>query len=207
MKDWHLAAWEFWAPRYENLVAQPFSLKPTRELVLQRVVEACPGARRVLDVGCGVGQLAMAIANALPEAHVTAIDPTWPMIQRARTDYFHERIRYLHGEVEDLPCDRKYEVVVTTHAFPYARDPEAFLAGVRDLMEPGARLILAQACTETWWDAAFLGVVKLTTGPAQYRPVREIERLMRAVGLHPDNVRPVPTFPLVPALRVVEAVK
>lgn len=207
MSDHHLAAWEFWAPRYEHLVAQPFSLKPTRELVLSRVAASCPDARRILDAGCGVGQLAHALAERLPGVRVTGVDPTGPMIRRARVDYSHPHVTYLVGTVHDVPADEPFDAVVTTHAFPYVREPEAFLSRIFDLLRPGGRLFLAQACTESLWDAAFLRVVKLTTGPARYHASRDIERMMAGAGLQPVGVRAVPTMPLVPSLRLVEAVK
>lgn len=200
-------AWDFWAPRYEVMVAQPFSLKPTRDKVLARVAIACPDARRLLDVGCGVGQLSKALAERLPDLQVTGVDPSALMIGRARADYAHPRVTHVHGFVEDVPADPPFDVVVTTHAFPYVPDPDAFLRAVRDRLRPGGRLFLAQACTECWWDAAVLRVVKLTTGPAVYAAARDVERRMVVAGLRPVQSTAVPALPGIPSLAVIEAVR
>jgi 2-polyprenyl-3-methyl-5-hydroxy-6-metoxy-1,4-benzoquinol methylase len=201
------AAWDFWAPRYEIMVAQPFSLKPTREAVLARVAAACPDARRLLDVGCGVGQLSKALAERMPDLQVTGVDPSALMIRRARADYAHPRVTHVNGFVEDVPADPPFDVVVTTHAFPYVPDPDAFLRAVRDRLRPGGRLFLAQACTESWWDAAFLRIVKLTTGPAVYAAAGDVAARMASAGLRPDGIHAVPALPLIPSLAVIEAVR
>ncbi len=215
----HLSAWEFWAPRYEYLVSQPFSLKPTRDLVVKRVAEACPGARRILDAGCGIGQLAVALAERLPDVRVVGVDPTGAMIHRARADYAHPHVAYLLGTVDDVPdevllegnnsseAQGGFDAVVSTHAFPYVRNPQVFLARIRDLLRPGGRLFLAQVCTESWWDSACLRAIALATGPATFHSSRELERMVVEAGLRLDGVAAIPVLPLVPSLRLVEAVK
>jgi 2-polyprenyl-3-methyl-5-hydroxy-6-metoxy-1,4-benzoquinol methylase len=207
MVDRHLFAWEYWAPRYENMIAQSFVLKPTRELVLQRLLQVCPDARRILDVGCGIGQLDRTIVDCLPKVEVVGVDPTGPMILRAKAQFSHPRITYLNGTVHDVPTQAPFDAVVTTHAFPYVMDPDAFLARIRDLLRPGGRLFLAQACTESRWDAAFLSLVKLVVGPAGYYASGDIARKIQLAGLQFDGVCAVPTIPLIPSVRLLEALR
>jgi SAM-dependent methyltransferase len=58
---------------------------------------------RVLDVGCGTGSLAGAIAASAPGAEIVGIDPALPFVQYARTRLAAPRITFDHGSALDLP--------------------------------------------------------------------------------------------------------
>lgn len=200
-------AWSLYARRYDWLPVQPISLRPTREFVIRRVTEDWSGARRVLDMGCGVGQLALALAERFPEMVVTAVDPSPEMIAMARRDRPHPRIDYREGRVEDVPGDPPFDLVVTTHAFPYVEDPVDFLRLLRAVVRPGGGILLAQACTENRWDALLLRAVKVTTGPANYAPSARVRGWMQQAGWRPVAIRPIPTLPGMASLRLIEAVR
>jgi len=200
-------AWSLYARRYVWLPVQPISLRPTRKFVLRRVAEDWAGARRVLDLGCGVGQLALALAERFPEMAILAVDPSPEMIRVARADRPHPRIDYRQGRIEEVPRDPPFDLVVSTHAFPYVEEPLDFLRQVREVLRPGGGLLLAQACTENAWDALLLRAVKLTTGPADYAPSARVRGWMQQAGLRPVAVRAIPVVPGMASLRLVEAVR
>ncbi len=60
------------------------------------------GARSVLDVGCGTGTFALALAAR--GFTVTAIDPAAASLDVARSKLGHEQVRWLHGTAADLPA-------------------------------------------------------------------------------------------------------
>ncbi|MBP7127049.1 class I SAM-dependent methyltransferase [Myxococcota bacterium] len=200
-------AWSLYARGYTWLPVQPISLRPTREFVIRRVAEDWSDARRVLDMGCGVGQLALALAERFPGMEVTAVDPSPEMIDTARRDRSHPRIEYRQGRVEDVPGDPPFDLVVTTHAFPYVEDPVDFLRHLGRVVRPGGGILLAQACTESLWDALLLRAVRVTTGPADYAPSARVKGWMQQAGLRPLAVRPIPAPPGMASLRLIEAVR
>lgn len=200
-------AWSLYARRYTWLPVQPLSLRPTRDLVVRRVAEDWAGARRVLDMGCGVGQLALSLVERFPDMEVTAVDPSPEMIDTARRDRSHPRIDYRLGRVEDVPGDPPFDLAVTTHALPYVEEPVDFLRRLGEVVRPGGGLLLAQACTENLWDALLLRAVKITTGPADYAPSARVRGWMQQAGWRPLAVRPVPVLPGMASLRLVEAVR
>ena len=71
--------WDFWAPRYDSLWVQRWSLGPTRAKILERLprVEGC----RILDMGCGTGQHVAALLAEGFDAHGS--DTSAEMLARA----------------------------------------------------------------------------------------------------------------------------
>jgi ubiquinone/menaquinone biosynthesis C-methylase UbiE len=199
-------AWDFWAPRYEGLWAQRWSLEPTRRLLLAHITAVAPGATRFLDLGCGVGQLASEIARAHSEAEVLGCDPSADMIARAIRDYPSPNLRYLHGDVSCVPRGEGFDIITCTHAFPYAPDKPAVMRAATALLRPGGRLLIAQANTENAWDWAWLLVVRLTTTPSRYHSAAGLHALMRAAGLTPGVVRSVEKPAWIPSIQLVEGI-
>src|SRR5437667_881370 len=73
--------------------------------------------RRVLDLGCGVGQLAHHLAG-LGADEVVAVDLSERMLAVARTRWAHPRVTYLRGAIEDVSFSaERFELVVSSLAF------------------------------------------------------------------------------------------
>jgi tRNA (cmo5U34)-methyltransferase len=53
------------------------------DLVVRAAAAATPGARHVLDVGCGAGNYSLKLLQALPDLDVTLLDFSQPMLHRA----------------------------------------------------------------------------------------------------------------------------
>jgi 2-polyprenyl-3-methyl-5-hydroxy-6-metoxy-1,4-benzoquinol methylase len=198
--------WDFWAPRYEGLWAQRYSLGPTRRLIQAHITAAAAGATRFLDLGCGVGQLAAEIAHAHPGAEVLGCDPSAAMIARAVRDYAAPNLHYLHCDVTRVTRGTGFDVITCTHAFPYAPDKPATLRAMAALLRPGGRLLIAQANTENLYDWAWLLFVRLTTTPSHYHSATGLHALMREAGLRPGVVRSVEKPFWIPSIQMVEGI-
>ncbi len=97
-----------------------------------------PPPLRVLDVGCGQGELTTALATAGYDA--IGIDPNAPQGARFR------RIR-----LEDVtPEDGPFGSVVASHSLHHVRDLDAALDRIVALLEPGGRIVV----DELGWDLA-----------------------------------------------------
>lgn len=72
-------------------------------------------ASSVLDLGCGTGTLAAALA---PDRRVTGVDPAAAMLAVARERRGGERVRWIEADARDVRLDEEFDLVLLTgHAF------------------------------------------------------------------------------------------
>jgi SAM-dependent methyltransferase len=106
------------------------------EQIIPLAAAELAGARRVLDVGCGDGQISrMAAAQG---SEVLAIDPTWNCItvaaQRAGAAGF------ARAEAAGLPfADEVFDAVVACLVFEHIRSVDEAIAEVGRVLRPGGR--------------------------------------------------------------------
>lgn len=203
----HNNIWNFWAPNYERLYAQHFSLRPTRHFVLRHLQEVLPHAHAILDLGCGIGQLANELAEQYPSAQVTGIDPATKMIARARRDYAHTRVEYRIGQMEDLAADERFDAVICTHSFPYISNKEQALQRIHKLLHPGGRLIIVQGNTHSLYDRLFYLAVKLTVSKSEYLSTSRISCMLKTAGFSIGAVSPLPCARLMPSIYLIEGIR
>ncbi|MCI2239050.1 methyltransferase domain-containing protein [Paenibacillus sp. TRM 82003] len=105
------------------------------DFLLRTVTPEC----RVLDVGCGPGQLTRDLA---PDVSVTGIDLSPRMLAVARAA--RPGGRYVRHDFHDpLPDDRgRFDVVVAVGCLEFCRDLTATLRNLADACAPGARLLV-----------------------------------------------------------------
>jgi ubiquinone/menaquinone biosynthesis C-methylase UbiE len=99
-------------------------------------------APRVLDLGCGTGRLAIAMAAAGHE--VTAVDPARASLDAARRKPGAERVRWIEGSAAALPHRAFDAALMTSHVAQFFVDDEQWSAALRALrrsLEDGGRLI------------------------------------------------------------------
>jgi SAM-dependent methyltransferase len=107
------------------------------EQILPLAAECLDGARRVLDVGCGEGQVAR-LASKLGAARVVGVDPTWAQVEVAATRGGGPV--YGRAGAAALPFpDGAFDAVVACLVFEHIRDVDDAIAEVARVLEPGGR--------------------------------------------------------------------
>lgn len=98
-------------------------------------LEAKPG-ERILDLGCGDGQLTARIAAS--GAGVVGVDLSPEMAAAAR----ERGIDAHQGSAEHLPfADRSFDAVFSNAALHWVRGQDAMMAEVRRVLKPGGRFV------------------------------------------------------------------
>ena len=95
-----------------------------------------PG-ERILDVGCGTGQLTEEIANS--GAHVIGVDRAPEMIAAAK-----ENFPDLQFEVTDIAAatyDNEFDAVFSNAALHWVRNQEGAITAIARALKPGGRLV------------------------------------------------------------------
>lgn len=130
------------------------------EQILPLVARHLRRARRVLDVGCGEGQVARRIARL--GAEVVGLDPTSSQVSTARDRAGGPRYARARGEA--LPCrSGAFDAVVLCLALEHVDAFEAVICEVARVLEPGGRFVLLlchpllQAPGSGWIDDQIVG--------------------------------------------------
>jgi ubiquinone/menaquinone biosynthesis C-methylase UbiE len=125
-------------------LAMSFGRRRSARLVAE-LAEVAPGDR-VVDVGSGPGRFLREAAERGAEA--VGVEPSGQMRRVAawRTPAsLRELVRVVDGTAERLPLgDGTATVVCAVASFHHWADPEAGLAEVRRVLQPGGRLLIAE---------------------------------------------------------------
>jgi len=127
-----------------------FMEKDAAEFFLRLGVK--PGTR-LLDVGCGAGQLALIAARAGAEVSGCDIAPNW--IEKAKTRAAAEglQIAFQEGDAESLPYgDGEFDVVVSLIGAMFAPRPDLVAAELTRVSRPGGKIAMAN-----WTPSGFVG--------------------------------------------------
>jgi ubiquinone/menaquinone biosynthesis C-methylase UbiE len=137
-----------WGRRYDWVV-QMMALGQAGRLRRNTVdfAQIAPG-ERILDVGCGTGDLTLRAAERVGSTgQVCGIDPGPEMIETARRKAAHAQVNvdFRIGVIEQLPYpDASFDVVLSSlmmHHLPADLKPIG-LAEIRRVLKPAGRLII-----------------------------------------------------------------
>ncbi|NDY43086.1 methyltransferase domain-containing protein [Dissulfurirhabdus thermomarina] len=101
---------------------------------------------RILEIGCGTGLYTQLLHDAFPDARIEAVDLADEMIRAARARLpAGGRVRFHRCDAEAAPpaCGDGYDLVTSSGAFQWFRDPAAALRRYARLLRPGGRLAFA----------------------------------------------------------------
>jgi trans-aconitate 2-methyltransferase len=95
-----------------------------------------PG-ERILDVGCGTGQLTSEIAAS--GAQVVGLDQSPEMTAAASRNY--PEIRFEVGDIAAASYDSEFDAVFSNAALHWVKDQEGAIAAIARALKPGGRLV------------------------------------------------------------------
>jgi arsenite methyltransferase len=106
-----------------------------------------PG-ERVLDLGSGAGTDSLIAAQMVgPNGHVTGVDMTQQMLDKARTaatEMGTTRVEFVEAEAERLPfSDGSFDVVISNGVIDLIPDKDAVFSELNRVLSPGGRLQIA----------------------------------------------------------------
>jgi trans-aconitate 2-methyltransferase len=96
-------------------------------------------AMRVVDLGCGTGELTALLAERLPGSTVLGIDSSPSMLERARPRA-SERVRFEPGDVARFDRVGEYDLVFSNATLQWVPDHERVVPALLRAMRPGAQI-------------------------------------------------------------------
>jgi SAM-dependent methyltransferase len=190
------------------------------EQILPIVTEQLHGASRLLDVGCGEGQVARHVKASIGSDMVVGVDPSTNQLAVAR-----ERaggVQYVRGYADALPVpDAAFDAVVACLVFEHITEVDTALAEVARSLEPGGVFLFLlnhpllqvpgsgwiddQVLDEQYWrvgpylveDVSLEEIAPGVMLPFVHRPLSRYVNRLAEVGLlieHMEEPAPPPGF-------------
>lgn len=136
-----------------NLAAQAEAIWPQEEPLFRRY--PLPAGARVLDVGCGTGELELRLAPLFPQASFLGIDVEEPHLDRARERCapYGDRVRFDPGDALALSFPSgQFDLVISRHVLQVLPDAPRAVAEMARVTKPGGRLhLLAEDYGMLWY--------------------------------------------------------
>ena len=146
--------------RFEKSIAQRFSSAAksyhdaalAQRSIAEKTVEMIPDnvtPSRILDVGCGTGQLTEMLAERFPNAKIDAIDIAPEMIEQAKQRVPHTNINWILANIIDLECEPVYDLIASSSSLHWVDPSEAGLKSLYKLLSDEGILALSILCVGT----------------------------------------------------------
>lgn len=164
------------------------------------------GTERVLDIGCGTGELERLIHERHPRATLVGLDVTPEMLAVAREKFQGVAdVTFSLGQAESLPCaSEDFDVVVSCNMLHHVRSVETMLRECARVLRPRGRLIMIDWSRDAWHCRLahyWLRLVKRSY-VKMYRASELVERAAPA-GLRREEIRRFFVPPYFTMMRVV----
>jgi ubiquinone/menaquinone biosynthesis C-methylase UbiE len=115
---------------------------------LPAVVGRLEAGGRVLDVGCGVGRVALALAKAFPQATIVGLDPDRESIRQANTvaeaEGLSARVRFLARSTGELGSEERFDLITACDCVHDFAAPVETLKEIRGLLKPDGVLLVIE---------------------------------------------------------------
>lgn len=140
------ARWRIFTRLYDPIIAVTMREKHFRAQMLERVEADLPSGGTAVDVGCGTGTFALALAARRADAQVVGVDGDAEILRLARAKPGAGAVEWQEGLAQELPLPDDSADVVTIslvlhHLLP--EDKRAALAEMKRILKPGGHLHVA----------------------------------------------------------------
>jgi len=188
-----------WAESYDSHWLNRFLFEPSHAMILKELGHLSPG--RVLDIGCGTGELLSRVAARGWSA--VGLDLCEPMLHQARAKLRQPRgaINLAVADSEHVPFEaRTFDAVTCANSFHHYPHHEAVVQEMFRVLRPGGVLLLLDG-----WPDQFIGriiydviITRVEGGNVHHRESRDMRALVDGAGF--KDVRQRRTYSLFPIL-------
>lgn len=200
--QWQTNVGSVWAQEWRRTDRSFAGLAPQLEAA---ILEAAPDAGAVLDIGCGAGSTALALAAARPTLSVIGVDLSPELIAVAGERGAElPNLRFQVADAADPPppiLGGEHDLAISRHGVMFFADPIAAFTTLRSLLKPGAPLVFScfQAPARNPWasdiaeavSGAPLGLAGDMPGPFAFADPDHVAEVLGAAGWRDGRVRDV----------------
>jgi trans-aconitate 2-methyltransferase len=103
------------------------------------------GNERILDIGCGVGNITAAIAEKLPKGSVIGIDSSLDMVRQSEKSYpanKHPNLSFIVKDASMLDFINEFDIVFSNACLHWIKNHLPVLRGIQRSLHSGGRIML-----------------------------------------------------------------
>ncbi len=103
------------------------------------------GAERVLDIGCGDGEITAAIAARVPRGSALGMDSSPDMVELAARQHpadRHPNLAFVVKDARDIDFPEEFDAVFSNACLHWVSDHRPVLSGIGRCLKPGGRVLL-----------------------------------------------------------------
>ena len=145
-------------------------MRPALDLL--RRIPAGYEPRRVIDLGCGTGEITLALKERWPEAEVSGLDSAPAMLEKARS--LGGKVAWVEGDIAAWVADRAFDLVFSNAALQWVDGHETLFARLMGALAEGGVLavqmprnfgapshrIMRETAAEGPWRARLGGILR-----------------------------------------------
>ncbi|AXJ97111.1 MULTISPECIES: class I SAM-dependent methyltransferase [unclassified Sphingomonas] len=141
--DWTGRVGDVWAQEWQRTDRAFAGLAPRLDAAILAAAPAGPFT--ALDIGCGAGATAAALAGARLDARVTGVDLSAALLDVARTRHAAlPNLAFRHGDaITTAGALAPLDLAVSRHGVMFFDDPVAAFARLRQAMAPGGAVVFS----------------------------------------------------------------
>jgi len=102
---------------------------------------------KILDMGCGSGEMMVALASYFPECEITGIDISHPLLEYASRlkiiHHLNDRVQFINGDVKKMAFEDNYfDVAFNVNMVHFIDDPIPMLNELERVLKPDGYLFI-----------------------------------------------------------------
>jgi len=177
-----------WNPdQYERFKAE--RKQPFVDLLAR--VEHRPNMR-VLDLGCGTGELTRELHETLGARETVGVDNSEAMLVKAKA-FASDEVRFERADIETFPSPRPFDLIFSNAALHWVRDHHALLNRLAGFLGPNGQIAIQMPANDDHPSHATAAEVARSFGIEPRHdpllPIDEYARILYALGFRHPNVR------------------
>ena len=139
-------------------------------------------ATRIVDLGCGTGNLTRLLAQRWPEAQVTGVDSSAEMLQAAVTLTIDGRLDFQQADLAAWSPGGPVDLLISSAAWQWIADHERLIDHCVGMLGPRGTLAVQMPCR---FETSSQTVIEEVSADPRWAGQ------LRGVGLHRQSVHPV----------------
>jgi SAM-dependent methyltransferase len=167
---------------FDNIASQRLKFKRRARYYyrnIERLVSSViPKGKRVLEVGCGTGEL----LAAMEPAHGVGVDISPKMLEIAREQF--PGLEFAEADAHELNVDGKFDYVVMSDVVGNLDDVQQCFEQLRKVTEPGSRIIVTHY-NKLWYPVVSLAErigIKSSAGLQNWLSIGDLAGIMNLAG-------------------------